>query len=142
MSRVSWAFCCCFSSGIAAIVRMLCSRSASLMDEHPQILRHRHEHLAHRRCLLLLARVEPDAFELGDAVDDRGHLVAEVALHVGHGHLGVFDRVVQQGRDHRHLVEADVGHDVRDGERVVDVALARAAALRTRARPPRHGTRG
>ena len=31
MSSVSWAMRCCFAIGIAAIVRMLCSRSASLM---------------------------------------------------------------------------------------------------------------
>ena len=31
MSSVSWAMRCCFAIGMAAIVRMLCSRSASLM---------------------------------------------------------------------------------------------------------------
>ena len=53
-----------------------------LDDEHPQVLGHRHEHLAHRGGLLLLARVEADPLELGDAVDDRRHLGPEVAVDV------------------------------------------------------------
>ena len=54
-----------------------------LDDEHPQVLGHRHQHLAHRRRLLRLARVELDALELGDAVDEPGDLGAEVELDVG-----------------------------------------------------------
>ena len=42
------------------------------------------------------SRVEPDALELGDPVDDLRHLGAEVALDVGERDLGVLDRVVQQ----------------------------------------------
>jgi hypothetical protein len=100
-----------------------------LDDEHPQVARHGDQHLAHRRGLLGLARVELDALELGDAVDDRRHLVAEVGLDVGERDLGVLDRVVEEGGGHRDLVEADVGDDAGDGQRVVDVALAARAQL-------------
>ena len=120
---------CCFSLGIAAIVRMLCSRSASLMTSTRRSRRHRHQHLAHRGGLLRLVRVELEPLELGDAVDDRRDLGAEVALDVGERDLGVLDRVVQQRGGHRDLVEADVGDDAGDGERVVDVALAARAEL-------------
>ncbi len=45
-----------------------------LDDQDPEVLRHRDEHLAHRRRLLLLAAVEADPFELRDTVDDRRDL--------------------------------------------------------------------
>ena len=101
-----------------------------LDDQHPQVLGHRHQHLAHAGGLLLLAGVEPDPFELRDTVDDRRDLGAEVTLDVGDGDLGVLDGVVEQRSDDRHLVEADVGDDLRHGEWMVDVALAAGAHLR------------
>ncbi len=100
-----------------------------LDDEHPQVARHGDEHLAHRGGLLGLPRVELDALELGDTVDDGGDLVTEVGLHVGQRDLGVLDGVVQQRSGHRDLVEADVGDDAGDRQRVVDVALAARAQL-------------
>ena len=89
-----------------------------LDDEHPQVGGHRHQHLAHGGGLLRLARVELDAVELGDAVDDRGDLGAEVALDVGERDLGVLDGVVQQRRRDRRLVEADARR--RSGPRRAD----------------------
>ncbi len=101
-----------------------------LDDEDPDVARHGDEHLAHRGRLLGLARVELDPLELGDAVDDRRHLAAEVGLDVGERDLGVLDRVVQQGGGQRDLVESDVGDDAGHCERVVDVALAARPGLR------------
>ena len=100
-----------------------------LDDEHPEVFRHRDEHLAHRGRLLLLAGVEADALELGDAVDDPGDLVTELIAHVAEGDLGVLDGVVQQRGRHRCLVETDVGHDLGDRQGMVDVALAAGPAL-------------
>ena len=120
---------CCFSRGIAAIVRMLCSRSASLMTSTRRsraiatsILR-----IVAACCASL--RVELEPLELGDAVDDGGDLGAEVGLDIGEGDLGVLDRVVQQRGGQRDLVEADVGDDPGHGQRVVDVALAAATRV-------------
>ncbi len=101
-----------------------------LDDQHPQVLGHRHQHLAHAGGLLLLTRVETDALELGDTIDDGCDLGAEVALDIGDGDLGVLDGVVQQRSGHRDLVEADVGDDLRDRERMVDVALTARTHLR------------
>ncbi len=95
-----------------------------LDDQDPQVLRHRHEHLAHRGGLLLFLRVEADALELGDTVDDRGDLGPELALHVVERDRGVFDRVMEQGGRHRGLVEPELGDDARHRDGVVDVALA------------------
>ena len=100
-----------------------------LDDEDAQVGGHRHEHLAHRRGLLGLPRVELDAVELGDTVDDRSDLAAEVAIDVADGDLGVLDRVVQQGGDDGDLVEADLGDDTGDRQWVVDVALAARTEL-------------
>ena len=87
-----------------------------LDDQHAQVACHRHQHLAHRRGLLRFFGIELQPLELGDAVDDGGHLGTERGLDIGDRDLGVFDRVVQQGRGQRDLVEADVGHDPGHGQ--------------------------
>jgi hypothetical protein len=51
-----------------------------LDEQHPEVLGHRHQHLAHRRGLLRLTRVELDPFELGHPVDDPRDLVTEVLV--------------------------------------------------------------
>ena len=51
------------------------------------------------------------------------------ALDVLQRDLGVLDRVVQQRGGDGRLVEADLGDDAGDGERMVDVALAARAQL-------------
>jgi hypothetical protein len=101
-----------------------------LDHQHPQIAGHGDQHLAHRGGLLRLTRVELQTLELGDAVDDVGHLGAEVLQDVRQRDLGVFDRVVEQCGGHRHLVETDVGDDASNSERMIDVALAARAGLR------------
>ena len=49
-----------------------------LDEQDAHVLRHRHEHLAHRGGLLRLLGVELQPVELGDAVDDRGDVGTEV----------------------------------------------------------------
>ena len=56
-----------------------------LDDEHPPVLGHGHEHLAHRGRLLGLLGVELEPVELGDAVDDGRHLGPELLGHVARG---------------------------------------------------------
>ncbi len=95
-----------------------------LDQEDADVLRHRDEHLAQGGGLLRLPRVEVEAIELGDTVDDAGDLGPEQLLEVLDRHHGVLDRVVQQrGRD-RHVVEPELGEDHRDAQRVIDVGLA------------------
>ena len=129
MSIVSWAMRCCFSARHRRDRAHVVQAVGELDDQDAQVGGHRDEHLAHRRRLLRLPRVELDAVELGDAVDDGGDLAAEVPLDVGDRDLGVLDRVVQQGGDDGDLVEADVGDDAGDRQRMVDVALAARAEL-------------
>ena len=100
-----------------------------LDDEDPQVLGHGHQHLPQRGGLVALAGRELDAVQLGDAVDDLGHLGAEVRLDVGQGAVGVLDDVVQQGGGHAHVVEAEAGHDAGHAEGVLHERLARLAPL-------------
>ena len=67
-----------------------------LDDEHAQISCHRDQHLAHGGGLLRLFRVELQALELGNAIDNCGDIFAELLLYLGNGDLGVFDCVVQK----------------------------------------------
>ena len=64
-------------------------------DENPEVLGHRHQHLAHRRRLLSFLGVELNALELGDAIDDGRDFGTELSIDVGDGDLGVLDRIVK-----------------------------------------------
>ncbi len=98
-------------------------------QQDPPVLGHGDEHLADRRRLLGLFGVEFEPVELGHAVHDRGHLFAEFASEPLGRHPGVLDGVVQQRRGDRRLVHAQIGRDVRDGDRVGHVGLAGAPQL-------------
>jgi hypothetical protein len=100
-----------------------------LDEQDPDVLGHRHQHLAQRGCLLCLLGVELQAVEFGDAVDNGGHVGAEFPLDVALRHRRVFDRIVKQGRSDGHIVEAEVGEDQRHPERVGDVGLPRTPHL-------------
>ena len=100
-----------------------------LDEQDTHVLRHRHEHLAHRGGLLRLLGVELQPVELGDAVDDRGQVGAEVGDEVVDRDRRVLDCVMEQRRTQRHVVEAEVGEDHRDPERVRDVGVARPPDL-------------
>ena len=111
-----------------------------LDDENPQVLGHGHQHLAQRGGLVALAGRELDAVQLGDAVDDLGHLRTEVGIDVGQRAVGVLDDVVQQGRRHAHVVEPQASDDASHVERVLHERLARLAPLGpVGARRPRVG---
>ena len=100
-----------------------------LDEQDPDVLGHRHEHLAERRGLLRLLGVELEAVELRDAVDDAGDLGPEPRLDVLEGDLGVLDGVVEQRAGEGDVVEAEAGQHHGHAERVGDVRLARAADL-------------
>ena len=116
------AFFAAFSGGTNPHVRALCSRSASLISEHPDVARHRDDHLADRLGLRAVAVL--DLVELRDAVDQHRDFVAELRRQLVEAVVGVLDGVVQQGRGDRLRAEPQVGEDLRDRERVGDVRLA------------------
>ncbi len=96
-------------------------------EQHPPVVGHRDEHLADGGGLLGFLGVEFQAVQLGDAVDHRGDLIAELLGEPLSRNPGVFDGVVQQGRGDRGLVESEVGDDTGDRNGVGDVGLAGTA---------------
>ena len=77
MSSVSWAVRCLLPRRHGGDRPHVVEPVGQLDDQDPEVLGHRHQHLAHGGGLLRLLGVEADAVELGDAVDDGGHLGAE-----------------------------------------------------------------
>ncbi len=108
---------------------MLSRRSHSLIEQDPDVLRHRHDHLAEVLRLPVLARGEVDLAELGDAVDQGGDLVPELPLHVIDGGERVLDHVVQQARAHAGRVEPELGDDTGYARRVDEVGVPALAGL-------------
>ena len=100
-----------------------------LDQDDADVLRHRDDHLAVVLGLGVLAALELDARQLGDAVDELRDLVAELGAELLEVGLGVLDDVVQERCCDRLLVQAELGADLRDAERVVDEVLAGAALL-------------
>ena len=110
-------------------VRMLCSRSASLMTRTRQSF----------AIATSILRTVAACWASFEEKCSRSSLVtpsticrdhrAELGLELVERDLGVLDDVVQEGRGGARRVEAELGDDRRHGERVRDVRLAREARL-------------
>jgi hypothetical protein len=98
-----------------------------LDHQHPGVFGHGDHHLANG--LRLGRGAELHLVQLGDPVDELGDLLAEVRDEHLQRVVGVLDRVVQQRRDQRDGVHAELGEDRGDRERVGDVRVAGAAPL-------------
>jgi hypothetical protein len=98
-----------------------------LDDQHPPVAGHGDDHLADR--LRVSGGTQGDLVQLGDAVDQMRHLLAEVGGQLFHRVAGVLDGVVQQRGDQRGGVHAEFGQDVGNGQRMGDVRVTRAAQL-------------
>ena len=100
-----------------------------LDEDHAEVARHREHELADVLGPAELAALE-DVVDLGDAVGDGGDLGAELGLDELEREVGVLHGVVEEGRHHARVVEADLlGRDEGDLEGVRDVELARGAAV-------------
>ena len=95
-----------------------------LDQDHPDVGGHRDHHLAVVLGLPLVAALEGDLGELGDAVDQLRDLVAEVVADLVEAGAGVLDRVVEECRAKCRRVEAEARADPRHAERVGDEVLA------------------
>ena len=100
-----------------------------LDEDDAQVAHHRQQHLAERFRLRLLAALELDLVELGDAVDDLGDAVAEPRGELLFGDRRVFDDVVQDRRDDGVCVDAQPREDLGRGDGMRDVGFARLALL-------------
>ncbi len=100
-----------------------------LDQDHAHVLGHRHDQLAVVLGLGVLPALELDAGQLGDALDERRDLVAELGAQLLDVDSGVLDDVVQQSGSERRLVELEARDDPRHTPRVVDELLPRLAHL-------------
>ena len=119
----------CRSGGRCCSVRMLCSRSASLMRTTRMsstmasiILRTFSAWRSSRVCKIDLA-------DLGDALDDVRHLVAEFLFDFLDRHRGVFDQVVQQAGGDGDGVQLHLRQHAGHFQRVHQVGLAGSPGL-------------
>ena len=100
-----------------------------LDQQDADVARHRDDHLADVLGLRELARLELELVELGQAVDDLGDVVAELAADRLERHGGVLDGVVQEPGLERRRVQPEIREDQRDRERVLDERFARQPVL-------------
>ena len=100
-----------------------------LDEDDADVLGHGQQHLAHILHLLFFDACILHARELGDALNDVGHRAAEAARDVVMRERGVLDRVVQQRRDDRVLVEPHLRRDDGGGNAVRHIGRAVAALL-------------
>ena len=100
-----------------------------LDQDHPDVGGHRHHHLAVVLGLPLVAALEVHPGQLGDAVDQRGDLLAELLADLVQRRAGVLDRVVQQRRAQGVGIEPHSGADLRDPYRVGDEFVTAVALL-------------
>ena len=100
-----------------------------LDQDDPDVLGHRDDHLPVVLGLGVLAALELDPRQLGDALDEVRDLVAELGPHLVDPDLGVLDDVVEQRGGDRLVVEPQLGADLGGAERVKDEGLPRAALL-------------
>ncbi len=100
-----------------------------LDEDHAHVARHGQQHLAKGFGLVLLAAVEFELVELGQSIDQVGHLGAKLLHQVGFGAAAVFEHIVHQGRAQGLGVELPLGALQRDGNRVRHVGVAVVAQL-------------
>ena len=92
-------------------------------EEHAPIRRHGDQHLANRGGLLRFFRVEVEAIEFGDAIDDPSNLLAELGRNSVEGQHGVLDGIVEERCGDRGGIESEISHDEGYGDGVGDVGL-------------------
>ena len=100
-----------------------------LDQDHAYVARHRQQHFAEILRLRLFLGFEFDLVELGNAVDQLGDQLAEIARDLGLGDRGVLHHVMQQRRGQCLRIEVPLREDVGDGERMRDVGVTGLAEL-------------
>jgi hypothetical protein len=94
-----------------------------LDEDDAPVLRHRDDHLAVVLGLCMLAALELDPRQLGDAFDEPADLIAEFRAHLVDRRARVLDHVVDERGRKRLVVGAELPEDARDAERVQDEVL-------------------
>ena len=94
-----------------------------LDNHHANIGHHRQQHLANILGLVVLAIGKLDLVQLGDALDNVRHLVAELHRDLRRGDIRVLNRVMQQPRCNRRRIHPQLGQHLPDLKRMNDIRL-------------------
>ncbi len=129
MSSVSSAVRRRASGGRYSSVRMLCSRSASLISSTRTSSAMARRSLRRFSACLASLETRSSFFSLVRPSTSSADLVAEQAVDLGAGGVGILDRVVQQRRRDGGVVELQVGEDRGDFERMREIGIARGPLL-------------
>ena len=100
-----------------------------LDQHHAHIAHHGQQHLAHVLGLPVLAVGELDLVDLGHALDNVRHLVAESLANLLAGRRRIFDGVVQQGGGDGRRVQLHLRQHLGHLERMHNIGLAGGARL-------------
>jgi hypothetical protein len=100
-----------------------------LDQDDAQIARHRQQHLAETLGRGLGDAAETQLVEFGDAIDEFSHGDAERGFDFRARQRRVLERVVQDRRNDRFGIHADLGEDAGNRDRMRDVGLAALAFL-------------
>jgi hypothetical protein len=100
-----------------------------LDEDDAPVLRHRHNHLPVVLGLRVLAALELDPRELGDALDELSDLVAELPANLLDGRTSVLDHVMDERGRERRVVGAELPQDARDAEWMEDEVLPAPSLL-------------
>ena len=109
----------------AHVVQAICQ----LDQDHPQIARHRQQHLAETLRIRFLAIGKLQLVQLGDAIHQFGHGLAELLGDVAARQWRVLDGVVQDRGDQGLDIQPLLGQHLRHRHRMGDVGLTGLAHL-------------
>jgi hypothetical protein len=73
--------------------------------------------------------IELNAIQFGDTVHDGGYFTTELSLDIIQSYLGVFNGIMKEGCHHGDLVQANISHDLGNGQWMIDIALTTSAGL-------------
>ena len=125
-----------FPGDAAALVRPQRAQSAHIvgavgqLDQNdPDILGHRHHHLAEVLGLSLFAIAKLQLVELGDPGHQLGDRIAKLFGQIGLGDRSILDDIVQHGGHQGFMIEAHIAQNSGYGDRVSDIGLATGTHL-------------
>ena len=98
-------------------------------QDNPDIMGHGQDHLADIFRLLVNLFVKGDLADLGDSIDDVGHFLAKKFVQIIQGGISVLHRVVQEAADHGNRVQAHLGQEIGNFQRVGQIRFAAQASL-------------
>ena len=84
-----------------------------LDQNYPQIFSHSQKHLSDVFCLLFFLRQSWKLLQLGDAVYEKGYLLAELRFNGFFSDGSVFNDVVEQPSDDGVYIELEIGKNIR-----------------------------